>query len=330
FLHFIERLASIMKIENISHDIGYELNADVILARAEQLMRSENDSVVDQKTNIYSLQRKIKQLKEQIENKDLHLDLLRKKVIALEEGRNSKSDLEKEIDDHVMLSRKMKVKVDNLTQQVNELKHENTQLKAQMTDIHMLKSRIMEHEKEIRRLLEDNSKLQNVRDKQAVKISNLQDKMHNVDEETNRTLFSSDNAVRSLSNELRFLKSSLEQVTERERRLLDFRGLVARMLGLDAKTLSVPDYEITARLERLLTVVQPTIAMPVVHIPQQQHQQQRQEQHHYYPSSHNYNNQRHTAHTRTRSPSPPTRRHETSHRARSHSPSHMGIDPRTY
>lgn len=77
----------------------------------------------------------------------------------------------------------------------------------------------MEREKEVRRLLEDIHKLESIRDKQAVKISSLQDKIHSVDDETNRTLFSSDNAVRTLSNELRFLKGSLEQVNERERRV---------------------------------------------------------------------------------------------------------------
>ena len=139
FLHFLERLGSIMKIENVSNELGYELNPDVLLTRAEQLMKLERDSIVDQKTSIYSLQRKIKQMKEQMDNKDLHLDLLRKKIIALEEGRAAKTDLEREIDDHVMLSRKMKVKVDHLTQQVHDLKHENTQLKAQITDIQTLK-----------------------------------------------------------------------------------------------------------------------------------------------------------------------------------------------
>jgi len=139
FLHFLERLASILKIENVSNEFGYELNPDVILTRAEQLMKLENDSIVDQKGSLYNLQRKIKQLKEQLENKDVHLDLLRKKVSALEEGRSAKTDLEREIDDHVVLSRKMKAKVENLTQQVNDLKHENTQLKAQTTDIHTLK-----------------------------------------------------------------------------------------------------------------------------------------------------------------------------------------------
>lgn len=141
FLHFLERLGAIMKIENVSNDLGYEFNPDVILSRAEQLMKLENDSIVDQKTSIYSLQRKIKQLKEQSENKDLHLDLLRKKVIALEQGRTAKTDLEREIDEHVVLSRKMKLKVESLTQQINELKNENSHLKSQITDVQTLKVR---------------------------------------------------------------------------------------------------------------------------------------------------------------------------------------------
>lgn len=128
-----------MKIDNVPNEFGYELNPDVILTRAEQLMKLENDSIIDQKTSIYSLQRKIKQLKEQLENKDVHLDLLKKKFTASEEGRAAKTDLEREIDDHVVLSRKMKTKVEHLTQQVNDLRHENTQLKGQTADTHTLK-----------------------------------------------------------------------------------------------------------------------------------------------------------------------------------------------
>ncbi|CAF4373864.1 unnamed protein product, partial [Adineta steineri] len=64
FHHFLERLGSIMKIENISNDLGYELNPDVLLQRVEQLMKIENNSIIDQKTSTYNLQRKIQQLKE--------------------------------------------------------------------------------------------------------------------------------------------------------------------------------------------------------------------------------------------------------------------------
>ena len=98
------------------------------------------------------------------------------------------------------------------------------------------------------------------------------------------------------------------------------------MLGLDAKTLSVPDYEITARLERLLNVVQPTMAIPVVQMPTKPNNIPQQQYHHHHHSHQNA----HSAHGRRRSPSPVSRRTEGNHRARSLSPLHVGIDPRTY
>jgi hypothetical protein len=101
------------------------------------------------------------------------------------------------------------------------------------------------------------------------------------------------------------------------------------MLGLDAKTLSVPDYEITARLERLLSVVQPTMAIPVVQMPNSTTKSTyipQQQQH----RLHNHHQNTRSAHGRRRSPSPVSRRTEPSNRARSQSPLRVGIDPRTY
>ncbi len=106
------------------------------------------------------------------------------------------------------------------------------------------------------------------------------------------------------------------------------------MLGLDAKTLSVPDYEITARLERLLTVVQPTMAVPVIQMPtsttRPTNNTQQQSPYHNHRYQHHHHQNTHSAHGRRRSPSPVSRRTEANHRARSLSPLHVGVDPRTY
>ena len=139
FYHFLERLALILKIENYSNEFNRELNPDVLLSRAEQLVKLENESIMDQKNSTYNYQRKMQQLKEQLENKEVHLDLLRKKLAGLEDNRTNKGDLEREIDNHAVLSRKMKTKVETLTQQINDLRHENAQLKNQMTDNHTFK-----------------------------------------------------------------------------------------------------------------------------------------------------------------------------------------------
>jgi chromosome segregation ATPase len=132
-------MGNILKVNEISADIGLDFNVDLLMARAEQLVKMESGNVQDKQTNIYNLQRKIKTLKEQLDNKDLHLDLLRKKVASLEEEKFGKSSLEKEVDDHVMMSKKLKIKVDKITQQLNDYKHENTDLKAQLLDMNNLK-----------------------------------------------------------------------------------------------------------------------------------------------------------------------------------------------
>lgn len=98
------------------------------------------------------------------------------------------------------------------------------------------------------------------------------------------------------------------------------------MLGLDSKSLTIPDYEITARLERILTLVQPPMAIPVVPITTTNISQEQ-------PTSYNHHHHvhhTHSAHERHRSPSPISRRTDGNHRARSLSPLHIGIDPKTY
>lgn len=131
-MSFLEQLGKILKINEISADVGMDMNIDIILARIEQLVKMEGDSLQDKQTNIYNLQRKIKSLKEQLDNKELHLDLLRKKLTSLEEEKAGKCALEKEVDDHVMMSKKFKVKVEKLTEQLNVIKAENECLKAQL------------------------------------------------------------------------------------------------------------------------------------------------------------------------------------------------------
>jgi len=76
-----------------------------------------------------------------------------------------------------------------------------------------------EREKEMKHLLTDLEKLESIRDKQATKISMLQEKLLSNDDQANRSMNSSDNVVRTLSNELRFLKGSLQQYADREQRV---------------------------------------------------------------------------------------------------------------
>jgi hypothetical protein len=220
YFTFLERLGAVLKINEISADVGLDMNIDLILARCEQLSKLETESLQDKQTNIYNLQRKVKALKEQLDNKELHLDLLRKKLSSLEEERSAKCALEKEVDDHVLMSKKFKLKVEKLTEQLSSLKCENESLKSQLLDFNGYKCRLSEHEKEINRLLSKISELESIKEKQALKIGKLKDEVDSCSIEYSKTRTSSDSVVQSLSSELRLIKIELEKVQNREKQVI--------------------------------------------------------------------------------------------------------------
>ncbi|CAF0745813.1 unnamed protein product [Brachionus calyciflorus] len=315
YLSFLEKIGNVLKISQISADIGLDMNIDLILARVEQLIKMENESIQDKQTNIYNLQRKCKTLKEQLDNKELHLDLLRKKLAALEEERANKCALEREVDDHVMMSKKFKLKVEKLTEQLNSLKSENESLKAQLLDLNCFKGKSTDQDKEISKLVSRISELESIKEKQTIKITKLKDQLESSSNEISKTRSSSDSTVQSLSQELRHLKQDLEKHEERERQLLDFRNVVARMLGLDASSLAVADYEIISRIERIISSFNEGIVP--VHI-----QPLPVNLNSYTASSSNYNqvysNEYSSSTSSNERCSSPTRRHHHSHSHASH------------
>ena len=102
-------------------------------------------------------------------------------------------------------------------------------------------------------------KLERVRQKQAQKISHLRDEVGERDKDFGDKRAVAENAVQALSSELRTTKEALNETRRKERSLVEFRQVVARMLGLNMESLSIPDYEIINRLERLVTAHQSNV-----------------------------------------------------------------------
>lgn len=48
-----------MKLGQIVADLGFDMRLDVVLARAEQLVRLESNAVIENKTIAHNLQRKV-------------------------------------------------------------------------------------------------------------------------------------------------------------------------------------------------------------------------------------------------------------------------------
>ncbi|XP_033736128.1 coiled-coil domain-containing protein 170-like [Pecten maximus] len=252
YLRCLQQLGEVMKMERISNDLGLDMTIEALMARADQLVKMEKDALIDKSTHIYNLQRKIKSLKEQLESKDLHVDLLRKKMTGLEEKIIGKTEIEKERDGESYRVRKLEKVVEKYKLQNQDLRHELTNLKANLLGSSEMKIRTLEQRKEIEELCAQVEELEKLRSRQASKISKLKSSVDLQENESQEKRVIADNAVQALSSELRTTKNALIAIQNREKQLLDFRGVVSRMLGLDLSTLAVPDYEIISRLEKLI------------------------------------------------------------------------------
>ncbi|CAG5130218.1 unnamed protein product [Candidula unifasciata] len=252
YLRGLQKLGEIMKMDRISLDLGLDLTMDALIARAEQLMKLEADALANKSSHVYNLQRKLKALKEQLESKDLHIDLLRKKLTDLEERAHGRFDIEKQRDSESMRVQKLEKLVEKYKLQLQDSRHEIQNLKAQLFGSGELKVRTLEQRKDIEELARQIEELEEIRKRQSRKISQLKSEIQNSESTIQEKNVASENAVQALSSELRTTKNALENLKYREKQLVDFRTVVARMLGLDINTLAIPDYEIITRLEKLI------------------------------------------------------------------------------
>jgi len=139
FQVFTEKLQRLFKIATISD------NPEKILESVEKTYKSECEKSEQSKKSAYAeLQSKYNSIKEQLTNKDLHVDLLRKKIADLEAEKHGRSEFRKDLDEQHLLGKSLSVKVDKLKSKLNFFIEENRNLKAQVYDINCLQVNIIQ------------------------------------------------------------------------------------------------------------------------------------------------------------------------------------------
>lgn len=264
FLQFLESLSKTLSMDRVTGDMGIDGATVAILARAEQVMKNESSNLVDRKTQIYNLQRQIKTLKDQADSKDLHMDLLRKKVTSLEERLTGKSELEREKDGEFVKNRKLVKLVEKYKCELNEAHIEIRDLKARLLRTSEIQTRSLQSDRRIEELEAKIAELEEFRQKQSGKIVNLEDRVKTGSHQTAKKDEIAASTIQALTSELRTTKQSLEETTKREHQLLELRQVISRMLGLDLNSLAIPDYELITRLEKLVLANQANAATAVV------------------------------------------------------------------
>ncbi|XP_075964522.1 coiled-coil domain-containing protein 170 [Anarhichas minor] len=238
---FLEQLSETMKVDSIAVDLGFDMRLQLILSRAEQLVKQEATALVESKGLTYSLQRKLKSQKDQLESKGLHIQLLRKKVSELEEEKRSRSALAVERGDAHLEARRLQKKLERLQGELKATKLSNTELEAQLSHTSQLKLKAVEQSQAMQ---EQNKRLDQLADGKA----KVEKKLNTVSSD----LQSREKESREDQQQLTSLRQSLTQLSDSERESVDFRMVVSQMLGLDATALALPNYEIIKSLETFL------------------------------------------------------------------------------
>ncbi|KAM3594292.1 uncharacterized protein V6R79_005255 [Siganus canaliculatus] len=129
---FLELLSETMSVDSIAVDLGFDMRLKLILSRVEQLVKQEATALLESKSLSYNLQRKVKLQKDQLESKGLHIQLLRKKVLELEEEKRSRSALALQRDDAHLEARRLQKKLERLQGDLKAAKTSSAELKAQL------------------------------------------------------------------------------------------------------------------------------------------------------------------------------------------------------
>ncbi|XP_069567675.1 coiled-coil domain-containing protein 170 [Brachyistius frenatus] len=239
---FLDQLTETMKVDSIAADLDFDMKLKLILTRTQQLIRQEGASLVESKGLTYTLQRKLKTQKEQLESKELHVQLLRRKLSEVEEERRSRSALAAERDDALQEVRRLQRKMERLHGDLKSSRMSNTELKEQLGHSSELKLRVTEQQKKKMEQLED--KMEQLEERKTTVERNLST--------VTSDLQSRERKSREDEQQLGSLRESLDLLSERHRELVDFRTSVSHMFGLDTAASSLPDSEIIDLLETLL------------------------------------------------------------------------------
>ena len=217
------KFASIIKVDLIDSNLEETLN---ILIQSFEKRHIEQEKKIELNSIEHLLSKtssksesKIRSLQEELASKEINLELLRKKLVELEEVKYGRSEIKKNADELLIKIKQQSIKIDNLNQQLSQLKAENILLKSNSLDVDVLNAKNIQLEEEIKKLKLTIDQLESLNDKHLVRIGDLRDKIDTTNQDYSNTKTSSDQVISELSKELRVYKQDLEKTQQRERKV---------------------------------------------------------------------------------------------------------------
>lgn len=249
FVTFLDKLSRAMHMDQIAKDVGVDLHTESLLLRAEQLAKLEYDKNIDKSALIYQLQRRVRTLRDQLQRRDLHLDLLRKKISVQDESTKIRSLLETERDEANIRAKKLQKQLDKAQLQLTECRAQIRDLKLQLSDAGDCKLTSLERAKKIDDLEKRLVESEMLRMRFSRKVTVLKEQLKSTSDCHNQDKTLNEHTMRVLQDDLSSIKFQLSEVKRRECSLEDLRRTVISLLALDS---SCTDYEITSKITKLV------------------------------------------------------------------------------
>ncbi|XP_050521459.1 coiled-coil domain-containing protein 170 isoform X3 [Daktulosphaira vitifoliae] len=249
FVTFLDKLSRAMHMDQIAKDVGVDLHTESLLLRAEQLAKLEYDKNIDKSALVYQLQRRVRTLRDQLQRRDLHLDLLRRKISVQDESTKMRTLLESERDEANLRAKKLQKQLDKAQLQLAESKSQIKDLKLQLSDAGDCKLTSLERAKKIEDLEKRLVESEMIRMRFSKKVIELKEKLKSCAETQHQDKTLNEHSIRILQDDLASVKFQHGELKRRESTLEDFRRTILNLLGLET---SSTDYEVTSKISKLV------------------------------------------------------------------------------
>ncbi|XP_030383892.1 coiled-coil domain-containing protein 170 [Scaptodrosophila lebanonensis] len=214
--------------------------------------RSCHDIPLKDSSSVYNLQRRVRVLREQVQRRDLHLELLRRKLAIIEDGARGKCMLQGERDDAVCRAKKAAKQVDKLTAQLADARSQIAEVKAQLAEAVEYKITSLERARKIDELTTQICDLEDEKTRLLAQLSALKERMKSSCESNQNRRCRDESLINSLREDVSRLSAQLSDANQRLSHLQSFRTSVARTLHLR----DLPETDLLHRLQALCSAHQ--------------------------------------------------------------------------
>ncbi|XP_033236066.1 coiled-coil domain-containing protein 170 isoform X1 [Drosophila pseudoobscura] len=214
--------------------------------------RSCHDIPLKESSSVYNLQRRVRVLREQVQRRDLHLELLRRKLAIIEDGARGKCMLQGERDDAVCRAKKAAKQVDKLSAQLGDARSQIAEVKAQLAEAVEYKITSLERARKIDELSTQLCDLEDEKTRLLSQLNAMKERMKAACESNQNRRCRDEALINSMRDDVNRLSSQLSDANQRLSHLQSFRTSVARTLHLR----DLPETDLLHRLQALCSAHQ--------------------------------------------------------------------------